>query len=457
MKETLAGVLAGFASCLSFDDLPVMVVEKAKISILDTMACAFDGRLTETCQIALRVYERLRKDGKAAVWAGGKKGAPIDAAWANCETVHSMLHDDTQWSSASHLGSVIVPTSLAVAEEEDRSGREVIAAIVAAYEVSARIGARSHLAIIDRGFRGSGIFGTFAAAVASGKLLRLDEPAMKSAVSCAATFSTGTLEASNCGTMEWRFQNGAALRNGMMAAYLAKEGLRSAETALEGQYGFFRAFGGPELRLAIIDEMEEITASLGKTFDISNNMFKPLATCALNLKGAGIAVALTRLKGIKPGDVESIRVYVNPANKYGMPGIDRSGPFETVDQALLSKPFSIAAAVKTGDLQTQAYLDFLDDPEIAELARKVIIEEDPGIDFVDAEVEFTLKDGSVIRGDKSALDPSSYALSREAAGEKFRQMSAPVLSPAASSRVVEAVFHLEHLSSLTGFGDLLSG
>ena len=112
--------------------------------------------------------------------------------------------------------------------------------------------------------------------------------------------------------------------------------------------------------------MDEITASLGKTFDISNNMFKPFATCGLNQKGAGIAVALTRLKGIKPGDVESVRVYVNPANKYGMPGVDRSGPFETVDQALLSKPFSIAAAVKTGDLQTQTYLDFLDDTEIVE-------------------------------------------------------------------------------------------
>ena len=74
MKETLAGVLARFASCLSFDDLPAMVVEKAKISILDTIACAFDGRLTETSQIAMRVYERLRKDGKAAVWAGGRRG-----------------------------------------------------------------------------------------------------------------------------------------------------------------------------------------------------------------------------------------------------------------------------------------------------------------------------------------------------------------------------------------------
>ena len=136
-----------------------------------------------------------------------------------------MLHDDTQWSAGGHLGSVIVPTSLAVAEEEDRSGREVIAAIVAAYEVSARIGARSNRAIMDRGFRGSGIFGTFAAAVASGKLFGLDEPALRSAVCCAATFSAGTFEASNCGTMEWRFQNGAALRNGMMASYLARRGL----------------------------------------------------------------------------------------------------------------------------------------------------------------------------------------------------------------------------------------
>jgi 2-methylcitrate dehydratase PrpD len=450
----LADTLADFAFHLSFNDLSSEVVEKAKISIIDALACAFDGHLTETSKIALSVYQIISKDGKATIWVNGHRGSFIDTAWVNCLLVHSMLHDDTQTMSVvGHMGSVIIPTALAVAEQENKSGPEVLTAIVAAYEVAARIGLKSSQAIVDRRFRGSGIFGTFAAAVAAGKLLGLNKEALKHAINCASTFSAGTLEASNFGTGEWRFQNGAAVRNGIIAALLAKEGLKAAETALEGEYGFFSAFGGPELRSKIISEMDEITESLGKKFEISGNEFKPFATCGYNQIGVGIAVAIVKQHGIQADDVEQIRVWVHPANKR-YPGGARKGPFQTVEQALLSKPFSIAAVVKNKDLQTHQYLTQLNDQNILNLAQKVISEVDQSMDPLDSRLEFVLRDGRIIKGDKTEIDMSRYELNKGTAIEKFKSMSSHVLSRDLSSKIGKSVFELENISNISKFTGL---
>ena len=454
-KDTLAKRLADFVYDLSFKDLPPEVVEKAKISILDAMACAFDGFLTETSRIALAVYQTLKKNGRATVWPSGEHGNYSDTAWVNCLLVHSMLHDDTQWSAGGHMGSVIIPTAFAIAEEEGKSGSEVLTAIVAGYEVAARIGVKSCQTIIDRRFRGSGIFGTFAAAVAGGKLLGLNGKELRHAINCASTFSAGTLEASNLGTAEWRFQNGAALRSGIIAALLAKQGLQAAETALEGKYGFFSAFGGPKLRTKIISEMDEITGSLGKKFEISENMFKPYASCGCNQTGVDITLALAKQNEIKANDVEQIRVRVHPSNR-DYPGIKRRGPFETIDQALLSKSFSIAAALKNRDLQTKEYLTLLKDPEILALTKKTTIEADETLEVVDSRLEFVLKNGRIIKGDVSSIDQSQYKLDKRMVVEKFRRMSSQVLSDDSSSRLGESIFELEQVSNISDLTSLLA-
>lgn len=456
-KKTLADTLADFAYRLSFKGLPSEVIDKAKISILDAMACAFDGHLTETSKIALSVYEIIAKDGKATVWVNGHRGSFIDTAWVNCLLVHSMLHDDSQEIHVrGHMGSVIIPTALAVAEQEGKSGREVLTAIVAAYEIAGRIGARCCQTMVDRGFRGSGMFGTFAAAIAAGKLLGLNREGLKHAINCASTFSAGTLEASSYGTGEWRFQNGAAVRNGIIAALLAKKGLKSAETALDGERGFFSAFGGPELRSKIINEMDEITELLGKKFEILINEFKPFATCGYNQIGVDIAVAMVKQHGIQADDVDQIRVWVHPINER-YPGGERKGPFETVEQALLSKPFSIAAAVKNRDLQTRDYLTRLNDRNILNLAQKVITEVDESMHPSDSRLEFVLKDGRIIKGDKMLIDMSRYELnSRKVAIEKFKLLSSHVLPTDLSSKIEKSVFELENVPNISKFTGLFA-
>ncbi len=444
-EKTLSQILADFAFDLSFEDLSPHIVERAQISLADGIACALAGYPLPSSRIALNLWKDIRREGKSTVWVNGESGDPESTAWLNCLLMHGILHDDMQESTVGHMGSLIIPSALAMAEQEERGSADLLTAVVAAYEVAGRIAVKSGQTIVNRGFRGSPIFGTFAAATATGKLIGLDRDRLRNAIALAANFSCGLLQASNTGSMEWRFQNGASLRNGIMAAKLAEKGLPATPTTLEGECGFFAVFGGQKLRSEILDKQEEITGTLGQEFEISNNVFKPYATCGYNQIGVEVVAAMANQHNIRAEDVERINMFVDHDNKC-YPGGDFHGPFTTIDQALLSKSFSIAAALKYRDLTVDMYLSPLDDEEIAKTAKKVFTEGVEGMGFLDTKIEFTLKDGKVITGDQSLVDMVNYTLDKKRTVEKFCRLTSNLLKNDDATRIVNAIFDLPNLS-----------
>jgi 2-methylcitrate dehydratase PrpD len=455
---TMSEALANYVCNLRISDLPDEVIEKAEISILDAMGCAFAGSKLQVSQISLNIFKKFSGEGKSTLWLNGKRADMLNTAWANCVLVHSALQDDWQASvpNLGHMGSIIIPTAFAVAEMENKTGAELITAIVAAYEVAARIASHSGPKIIGRGFRGSPVFGTFASATASGKLLGLNKKGLKNAICCAASFSGGILEPCIKGTMEWRYQNGNSLRGGMIAALLASEGLDSADTALEGEYGFFSAFGGKDLLTEIDKNMTEVLASLGKDYVINRNIFKPFTTCGDNQTGVDIVIDLVKKNDLGPKDIKMVKVQVSPGNK-AYPGVVNQGPFNSFDKALFSKPFSIAAAIKYRDLKVDTYLENMGDPDIAELARKVVIDAVPGMDSFECRVELSLNDGRKFNGDSNAVDMLNYRLDKRRALEKFVKRSSSLLNKEKASKIGEYIFELTKKSDLSELSALLHG
>lgn len=453
-KRTLTQILGDFAYELSFKDLPPQVVEKAQISLADGIACAFAGSRLPSSKIALNLWKDMRRKGKSTVWVNGENGDLESTAWVNCLLMHSILHDDMQASTVGHMGSLIIPAAFAASEKEGKGGKDFLTAVVTAYEVAGRIGMKSGQAIINRGFRGSPVFGSFAAAVAIGKLISLTKDQLQSAIALAANFSSGLLEASNTGSMEWRFQNGAALRNGIMAVELAEKGLSAAPTTLEGECGFFAAFGGSELRAEIMANLTEITSTLGQEFEVNKNLFKPYATCGYNQIGIEVATVMAKQYTIRPEDVERIDILVSPENKE-YPGGEFHGPFVTIDQALLSKPFSIAAAIKFRDLTADMYLSKLNDPELGELSKKVFSKEVEGMGFLDIKIDIRLKNGKVMSGDQSLVDMANYTLDRNRTVDKFCRLTSNVLEKDKAIKTVNAIFDLSNMANLAELSKML--
>jgi len=453
-KKTLVQVLSDFAYDLSFQDLPPEVVEKAEISVADGIASALSGSDLPSSKIALKVWKDMKRTGKSTVWVNGETGDSESTAWVNCLLMHSILQDDMQESTVGHMGSFVIPAVFAVAEQEGKGGKDFLTAVVAAYEVSGRIALKAGLTIVKQGFRASPIFGPFAAATAAGKLIGLSRDQLRNAIACAASFSCGLLEAVNTGSMEWRFQNGAALRNGLMAAVLAKQGLLSSTTALEGRCGFYAAFGGHELREQILESQEEITKTLGKEFEVTKNIFKPYATCGYNQTGVEVASVMAKQHNLQPKDIEQVKVFVCPENK-SYPGGDFHGPFATIDQALLSKPFSISAAIKFRNLTADMYLSQLNDPELAELARKVNTEAKEGMGFLDYKIEMKLKNGKMVSGDLSLVDMKNYTLDKGRIRDKFLQRTSSLLKRDKGMKIVNAILNIQGISNVTELSKII--
>jgi 2-methylcitrate dehydratase PrpD len=148
MSQTTAtdgptAALGAFAANLRFDDLPASVVAQAQDVILDAIGCAIGAWRDDApkAEVLRRLVSTFRAAPVATVWGShGLRSDASVAALANGALVNAADFDDTHKRALLHTGSVVVPVALALAEERDLTGRDVLTAVVAGYETAVRVG-----------------------------------------------------------------------------------------------------------------------------------------------------------------------------------------------------------------------------------------------------------------------------------------------------------------------------
>ena len=234
--------LARFAARTDMRALPPEVVDKGKACLLYAMAVGVACMRVEQPAQSARAVAGAGTGAATRFFDDAKCDAGL-AAFANGTLFHSRVQDDAH--PAGHVGVVVTPAALAMAETVAAGGADLIAALVSGYETALRIG-RDHAADLSaRGFRTTPTYGVFGAAAAAGRLLGLDERTMTHALALAANMAAGLREYSESGSEDFAFHAGTAASNGIMAARLAAAGATSGPTALDGKAGFFRAYGEP--------------------------------------------------------------------------------------------------------------------------------------------------------------------------------------------------------------------
>ena len=171
--------------------------------------------------------------GPSEVLISRRTTSPLFAALVNAAASHLAEQDDVHNGSVLHPGTVVFPPALAVAQSLGSSGRDLLTAAVAGYEVGIRVGeflGRSHYKV----FHTTGTAGTIAAAAATGNLLRLTTDQMLNAFGSAGTQAAGL----------WEFLRDAADSKQLHAAKAAADGLLSAYLAQHGFTGANRIFDG---------------------------------------------------------------------------------------------------------------------------------------------------------------------------------------------------------------------
>ncbi|GBC69844.1 hypothetical protein HRbin01_01549 [archaeon HR01] len=302
---TISEELASFVEELKFSHIPRAVVERAKLHLLDTVGVSAAGSLEPQPRAVSEALRRITLSGESTVlWHGYKAPTPI-AALANGLNAHALDYDDTHLGSIMHLSSPLVATVLSVGEAVHASGKDVMASLVAGYEVGSRIGMAARGKFHQRGFHATSVCGVLACALAAGKMMGHDRAKLAGALGIAGSMSSGLMEFLSDGSWVKPLHTGWAANAGITAALLAGYGLAGPRTILEGDRGVYAAYAGSR------PSPEEVLSGLGKEWETMNISFKLFPNCHLIHKFMHAASSLKKRHNIVFSEIKEVKCFVD--------------------------------------------------------------------------------------------------------------------------------------------------
>lgn len=395
------------ANCPPLEQAVVRFIQELKYQDLDAQALAGMNRLMRD-QIALQIgiskmpwSEQLLKyakaqqrPGKSRVSASALTMSASDAAFVNGSYGHGFEYDDAHGPSYSHPGSCVIPAALAIGEELGSPLEDVITAMVAGYEVYARLGMLAQPDLLQRGFHPHGTLSNFGAAAVAAKLYGFDAETTLHALSIALSHVSGTTEYTSTGGSIKRIHAGIGTRNGMVAADMARAGITGPRAFLSGNKGFFRTY----LQRAAGDAPERRFA-LNRPFEIGTVWLK--AYCACYCTHAYIDAL--RPFASQRDEIADVHLKITPHFNVvvGTANANAYAP-RNIEHVQFSLPIQAAFALLDMGNGYRVHRDYLagnvDMAPVIAMARSIRISEEPTLEqqypgrFV-ADVTVTFKDG----------------------------------------------------------------
>ena len=442
------------ANCPPIEQAIVRFIQELKYQDIDAAAHEGIGRLMRD-QLALQVgisqmpwSQQLLKyatgqqrPGVSRVAASSQTMSALDAAYVNGSYGHGFEYDDAHGPSESHPGSCVIPAALAIGEELGSSLEDVITAMVAGYEVYARIGVLASPDLLKRGFHPHGTLSNFGAAAVAAKLRGFDAETTLHALSIALSHTSGTTEYTSTGGSIKRIHAGIGTRNGMAAADMARAGITGPRAPFSGNKGFFKAF----LQRSPAEDAAARFA-LDRPFEISTNWLK--AYCACYCTHAYIDAL--RPFAARRADIADVHLKIAPHFNVVV-GTANANAYEpkNIEHVQFSLPIQAAFTLLGLGNGYAIHRDYLagkvDMAPVIETARGIRITEEPALahnypgKFV-ADVTVTFKDGDVQRAfveDPIGTDQNPMPEAEQDA--KFMELTTDVLSAERAKALLAAL------------------
>ena len=238
----------------------------------------------------------------ATIFSTTGKFAPPVAALVNGAMGHSMDFDPMNTPASLAPSPSAIPAALAAAEMTGASGKSILTAIVAGYDVTCKLSqALKPADMYERGFHPTAVAGCFGATAAAGNVLGLTVEQMMHAFGIALSEAAGSMQYLRNGAWTKRFQAGNAGRNGLVAATFAKTGSRVRSTRSRGVSGCFHAYVPSA-------EPDKAVAGIRKVWEIETTGIKPYPACRLSHAPADLAAAFYDEHGDRSGDIDEMAV-----------------------------------------------------------------------------------------------------------------------------------------------------
>jgi 2-methylcitrate dehydratase PrpD len=436
--------LSAFSASIRLANLPPEIINRARFLVLDLVGnivrARHDAESTASFLAAARAMGMAA--GNSGVFGDAARYTPAGAAFLNGALAHSLDFDDTHAAGSLHPGAPVIPAALAAGEMCGASGADVLAGIIAGYEVTCRVAlalpAGEHY---DRGFHPTATCGAFGAAAAAARVFGLDAEGVAGAMGTVLSQCAGSLQFLVNGAWTKRFQVGWAALNGLMAATLVREGFKGAAEALEGRHGFLHAYApNPTPERAVRD--------LGTVFELMHTAVKPYPSCRYGHAGIDAALALRAANDIDPRDITSVRLGLPKSGMtlIGNPPEKKADPRNVVD-GQFSGPFVVSAALVTGAMGWDSY-GLLQDATIRSLLPKVVCEFDPEIEAefpTNMSGKLTVVAGGRTYEQKVVVpkgEPSNFLTESELRA-KFAGLTDAVLGAGRAAKLADAVLAID--------------
>ncbi|WP_425919184.1 MmgE/PrpD family protein [Acinetobacter sp. TSRC1-2] len=388
---TIIQQYANYAALEANRDLSSETLHHAKRVVLDWFSALYPGMVSDVGSKIIATFEDEFGVGKSRIPSLNQTGFSSAAAWILGTASHAIEFDDIFRDAVYHPGVPVISAALAVADEYNRTGLELLKAVVVGYEVSTRLGAAvqpSHYSF----FHTTGTVGAIGSAAAAAFLIDPENSDLFAhAVATATTFASGLQQAFRSDAMTKALHGGHAASIGVTAAKSAAKGITGALDILEGEVGFAAA-------LSKGANWETAVAGLGQDYNICKMTQKNHGCCGHTFAAIDSAIEIRQTildQGFVLSDVQNIEVRTYQT------ALDVTGNFrpESAFQCRFSLPYVVSHGFLHGSVRLNAFEDAQRySKETRELMQKLVLESDTELTAKfpkqrTAKVKVILKDG----------------------------------------------------------------
>jgi 2-methylcitrate dehydratase PrpD len=451
---TIATELAKRITAMRYEDLPAEAVHWAKVSVIDTIACALAGAHEDCATIVARVLGTDDGGGPSLIWGTRARTTPIEAAAINGTAVHALDYDDCNNTLGGHPSVPILSAVIPLAESVGASGKDVLVAFITGFETQARIATGVNLHHYHKGWHPTATLGIFGAAAGSARLLGLEVDKTATALAIAVSLSCGVK--ANFGTMTKPLHAGHCARNGLYAALLAREGFTANHGAFEHKQGFLEVFNGAghydasKILEHWADPLDILSPGVG---------LKQYPCCASTHSAIDAAILLHKQHGLTAERIAKVQSVTHAA---ALAHTDRPRPASALD-AKFSVQYCVARALMHGQVVFEHFDEqAVSDPEVQKLLERIeahphAYQPNGMAEHYQGVVNVTTTDGrqysarvdQPLRGPKNLTPPDQSE-------SKFRDCAARVLRADAMAPVLETLRCFESLDDVREFTDQLA-
>jgi 2-methylcitrate dehydratase PrpD len=446
----ITGQLARYMVASRDNALPPAALAACKQRILDTFAAMVSGCRLKPGSLAVDYVRGLGGVPQASVIGTDFRTTAINAAFANGMFAHAAETDDFDPNTKAHPGCSTVPTALAVAEKEGRSGQEFIRAVALGYDIGNRLLMALGPDLVRATHRGAeGTAANFCALGAAASLERLDETSTRYAISYSAQQVSGLWSwVKDKDHVEKAFDfGGMGARNGVMAVTMVQAGMTGVYDVLDGPHNLLIA-------LSTDPKPQEMLNGLGSHFYVADSAIKKFAVGYPIQAPLDAFFTLRNQHTLTTGNVRSILVKLPPDTI----GIVGDSAMVDVNCAHIVAVALVKGTVSFADSNDVALMR---DPNILQQRAKVTVTADPALADPAAPrgaiVEVTLTNGQhVSHHTKFPPGTKENPLSTVDVNEKARELMAPVLGAEKTQRLITQINNLENLRDVRELRPLIT-